>query len=100
MQFKSFIIVDEAQFRFRLHPFIWRLKLLQTENRLKVFLILTGDILFVYIIYICNNLEIGTIAGVAAGTIQQTYKLMLPQAKELFPEDFKFEVAIDSLPQS
>jgi len=44
--------------------------------------------------------EIGTVVGVAPGTIQQTYKLMLPRAKDLFPEDFKFEIPIELLPSS
>ncbi|XP_066965289.1 transcription initiation factor IIB [Macrobrachium rosenbergii] len=43
--------------------------------------------------------EIGDIAGVADVTIRQSYKLMYPKAKELFPEDFKFVTPVDQLPQ-
>merc|ERR1712109_217048 len=42
--------------------------------------------------------EIGEVAGVAAITIKQAYKLMLPRAAELFPEDFKFSIPIDRFP--
>jgi len=42
--------------------------------------------------------EIGDIAGVAEATIRQSYKLMYGHAKALFPEDFIFTTAIDSLP--
>ena len=45
-------------------------------------------------------LEIGQIAGLAETTIKQTYKFMLPRVAELFPDDFKFSVPIDSLPAS
>jgi len=44
--------------------------------------------------------EIADIAGVADVTIRQSYKLMLPRAAELFPEDFKFTTPIDHLPQN
>lgn len=44
--------------------------------------------------------EIADIAGVADVTIRQSYKLMLPRARELFPEGFKFVTPIESLPQS
>ena len=40
------------------------------------------------------------ITGVAETTIKQTYKFMLPRVAELFPDDFKFAVPIDSLPAS
>lgn len=43
--------------------------------------------------------EIGDIAGVADVTIRQSYKLMYSHAKQLFPDDFKFSVSIDQLPQ-
>lgn len=43
--------------------------------------------------------EIGDIAGVADVTIRQSYKLMYPHAKKLFPEDFKFATPIEQLPQ-
>jgi len=42
--------------------------------------------------------EIGEVAGVAAITIKQAYKLMLPRAAELFPEDFQFSIPIDRFP--
>ena len=42
--------------------------------------------------------EIGDVAGVAEVTIRQSYKQMLPRAKELFPENFKFHKPIQSLP--
>jgi transcription initiation factor TFIIB len=44
--------------------------------------------------------EIGEIAGAAEQTVRQTYKLLLPRAKELFPQDFKFDTPIDQLPSS
>ncbi|KAL7299789.1 transcription initiation factor IIB-like [Trichogramma pretiosum] len=44
--------------------------------------------------------EIGDIAGVADVTIRQAYKLMLPHAAQLFPQDFKFVTPIDQLPQA
>ena len=44
--------------------------------------------------------EIGDIAGVAEVTIKQAYKLMLPGAKDLFPESFQFEVPVEHLPSS
>ena len=44
--------------------------------------------------------EIAEIAGVADVTIRQSYKLMLPRAAELFPEDFKFATPIEQLPQN
>lgn len=43
--------------------------------------------------------EIGDIAGVADVTIRQSYKLMIPHAAKLFPEDFKFTTPIENLPQ-
>lgn len=42
--------------------------------------------------------EIGDIAGVAEVTIRQSYKSLLPKAISLFPQDFKFNTSIDSLP--
>jgi len=44
--------------------------------------------------------EIADIAGVADATIRQSYKLMLPRAAELFPQDFKFTTPIENLPQN
>jgi len=44
--------------------------------------------------------EIADIAGVADVTIRQSYKLMLPRASELFPQDFKFTTPIENLPQN
>jgi len=44
--------------------------------------------------------DIAEIAGVADVTIRQSYKLMLPRAKDLFPADFKFTTPIESLPQN
>ena len=38
--------------------------------------------------------------GVADVTIRQSYKLMLPRAKDLFPADFKFTTPIENLPQN
>lgn len=43
--------------------------------------------------------EIGDIAGVADVTIRQSYKLMIPHARNLFPPDFKFFTPIEQLPQ-
>jgi transcription initiation factor TFIIB len=43
--------------------------------------------------------DIGDIAGVADVTIRQSYKLMYPFAAKLFPDDFKFAIPIESLPQ-
>ncbi len=45
-------------------------------------------------------LEIGEIAGAAEVTVKQTYKLLLPRAGDLFPDEFKFVTPIESLPQS
>ena len=42
--------------------------------------------------------EIGDIAGVADSTIFRVYKIMLPKAHQLFPDDFKFMTPIESLP--
>ncbi|XP_033208783.1 transcription initiation factor IIB-like [Belonocnema kinseyi] len=42
--------------------------------------------------------EIGDIAGVADGTIAQSYKLMYPHAVKLFPENFSFVTSVDQLP--
>lgn len=47
-----------------------------------------------------NQREIADIAGVAEATIRQSYKLMLPRAHELFPDNFNFATPIESLPQS
>ncbi|CAD6190009.1 unnamed protein product [Caenorhabditis auriculariae] len=44
--------------------------------------------------------DIGDIAGAAEVTIKQTYKLLLPKASELFPEDYRFVTPIDQLPTS
>lgn len=44
--------------------------------------------------------EIADIAGVADVTIRQSYKLMLPRARDLFPPDFKFSTPIEHLPQN
>ena len=44
--------------------------------------------------------EIADIAGVGESTIRQSYKLMLPRAAELFPNDFKFVTAIELLPRN
>jgi transcription initiation factor TFIIB len=44
--------------------------------------------------------EIGDIAGVAEVTIKQAYKLMLPRAKDLFPDSFEFNTPIEYLPSS
>lgn len=44
--------------------------------------------------------DIADIAGVAAVTIRQAYRLMLPRAAELFPKDFEFSVPIDKLPHN
>ena len=43
--------------------------------------------------------EIGEIAGTADVTIKQSYKLMYPHARELFPQDFIFFTPIEQLPQ-
>ncbi|KAK4319023.1 hypothetical protein Pmani_010002 [Petrolisthes manimaculis] len=43
--------------------------------------------------------EIGDVTGVADVTIKQSYRLMYPHAKILFPDDFKFSVSIEQLPQ-
>ena len=44
--------------------------------------------------------DISDIAGVAEVTIKQSYKLMIPRAAELFPDDFEFDTAIENLPTS
>jgi transcription initiation factor TFIIB len=44
--------------------------------------------------------EISDIAGVAEVTIKQSYKLMLPRAAELFPENFELAIPIEQLPTS
>ncbi|KAK0410612.1 hypothetical protein QR680_005234 [Steinernema hermaphroditum] len=44
--------------------------------------------------------EIGEIAGAAEVTVKQTYKLLYPRAKDLFPEDFNFRTPIEMLPSS
>ncbi|TKR62079.1 hypothetical protein L596_026086 [Steinernema carpocapsae] len=38
--------------------------------------------------------EIGQICGAAEVTVKNTYKLLLPRAKELFPKDFQFAYSI------
>ena len=45
-----------------------------------------------------NAKEIGEVTGVAEVTIRQSYKQMIPRAKDLFPESFKFSVPISQLP--
>ena len=47
-----------------------------------------------------NQKEIGDIAGAAEATIRMSYKLMLPYAASLFPEDFKCATPIEQLPTS
>ncbi|CAH1785416.1 unnamed protein product [Owenia fusiformis] len=42
--------------------------------------------------------EIGDIAGVAEGTIRQSYKLLYPRRADLFPDDFVFAVRPENLP--
>ncbi|CAD5223827.1 unnamed protein product [Bursaphelenchus okinawaensis] len=44
--------------------------------------------------------EIGEIAGAAEVTVRQTYRLLYPKAKELFPEDFRFDTPVENLPMS
>ncbi|TKR60941.1 hypothetical protein L596_028122 [Steinernema carpocapsae] len=44
--------------------------------------------------------EIGEIAGAAEVTVKQTYKLLFPRARDLFPADFNFKVPIELLPSS
>ncbi|CAD5231377.1 unnamed protein product [Bursaphelenchus xylophilus] len=44
--------------------------------------------------------EIGEIAGAAEVTVRQTYRLLYPKAKELFPEDFRFDTPVEQLPPS
>merc|ERR1719378_1322165 len=44
--------------------------------------------------------EIGDIAGVAEVTIKQAYKLMLPRAKDLFPDSFQFDTPVEHLPSN
>ncbi|KAK0422367.1 hypothetical protein QR680_007527 [Steinernema hermaphroditum] len=44
--------------------------------------------------------EIGEIAGAAEVTVKQTYKLLYPRARELFPADFNFKTPIEMLPTS
>jgi len=44
-----------------------------------------------------TRVEISEIAGVAAGTILQAYRIMLPRAAELFPEDFEPVVPYEEL---
>uniref|UniRef100_T1IL29 Transcription initiation factor IIB n=1 Tax=Strigamia maritima TaxID=126957 RepID=T1IL29_STRMM len=44
--------------------------------------------------------EIAEVAGVAEVTIQQSYKLMISRAAELFPDNFQFLTSIARLPQS
>ena len=46
------------------------------------------------------NIIFADIAGVADVTIRQSYKLMLPRAALLFPQDFKFVTPIEHLPQN
>jgi transcription initiation factor TFIIB len=47
----------------------------------------------------CSQKQIQDVAGVTAGTIRQSYQLMYPHAAKLFPEDFRFAIPIDQLPQ-
>ena len=47
-----------------------------------------------------NQREIADIAGVADVTIRQSYRLMLPRAAELFPDEFNFDTPIEQLPQN
>jgi len=42
--------------------------------------------------------EISEVAGVAATTIRQAYRIMLPRAAELFPEDFEPSIPLEELP--
>nr|CAB3251283.1 transcription initiation factor IIB-like [Phallusia mammillata] len=42
--------------------------------------------------------EISEIAGVAEATIRQSYKLMYPRAKDIFPDDFNFHIPLSQLP--
>uniref|UniRef100_A0A0L8GCL9 Transcription initiation factor IIB n=2 Tax=Octopus bimaculoides TaxID=37653 RepID=A0A0L8GCL9_OCTBM len=42
--------------------------------------------------------EISVVTGVAEVTIRQSYKLMYPRARDLFPPEFKFATPIDLLP--
>ncbi|XP_067123184.1 transcription initiation factor IIB-like, partial [Centruroides vittatus] len=44
--------------------------------------------------------EIGDVAGVAAITIRQSYKLMYPRAADLLPKDFRFHTPIEQLPKA
>merc|ERR1719361_641587 len=44
--------------------------------------------------------DISDIAGVAEVTIKQSYKLMIPRAAELFPDNFEFDTPIEQLPSS
>ena len=44
--------------------------------------------------------DISDIAGVAEVTIKQSYKLMIPKAAELFPDNFEFATPIEQLPAS
>ena len=44
--------------------------------------------------------EISDIAGVAEVTIKQSYKLMIPRADQLFPDNFEFDTPIEQLPSS
>ena len=50
--------------------------------------------------FISDSNIIADIAGVADVTIRQSYKLMLPRAGLLFPQDFKFVTPIEHLPQN
>lgn len=43
--------------------------------------------------------QIEEITGVAIGTIRQAFRLMYPQAAQLFPKDFEFATTIDKLPR-
>lgn len=45
-----------------------------------------------------NAKDIGEVTGVAEVTIRQSYKQMIPRAKDLFPESFKFTIPISQLP--
>merc|ERR1712156_465462 len=42
--------------------------------------------------------EISEVAGVAATTIRQAYRILLPRAAELFPEDYEPSIPFEELP--
>jgi transcription initiation factor TFIIB len=47
----------------------------------------------------CSYKRIGDIAGVTGETIRQSYMLIYPHAAKLFPQDFRFAIPTDQLPQ-